>query len=410
MVAKQGWNMLAKPHSLVSRVFKARYFPRTSFLKSSLGYNPSFVWRSLWKSREVLTLGCRWSIGDGSNIMVMNEPWLQGQWEGNVIGPPTQGVYNIFVNNLMLPNMKQWDVQVIQNLFDPVVAMDIFKVPLVEEVVKDTIIWKEEQNGIYSVRSGYRLWRISQANRWSKRVDRNWSNLWNIIAPPRAKHLLWRICRGCLTSRSRLIQHFVQCPAHCLREDRRDVGRFAVLVDEIWKNRNNIVWNDTREEARKIGLQAYFNWHDWFLARRNEERVQEPPSPTVWTPPDEGKFKCNADAGYNNSLGTANKGWCVRKNGGHFIVAGVTWDYSMLPTNVAEAMALKEAMQDAISLQLNNVIFESDSQLVVQVILSNQIGRSEFSHVILAIKNLLHFFLTLRSSSSNAKRIWLPIS
>ncbi|XP_058741937.1 uncharacterized protein LOC131614359 [Vicia villosa] len=143
----------------------------------------------------------------------------------------------------------------------------------------------------------------------------------------------------------------------CHREDRRDAGRFAVLLDELWKNRNNIVWNDTREEATKVGLQAYFSWHDWFLARRTEEGVQEPPSPTVWTPPDEGKFKCNVDAGYNNSLGTSNRGWCVRNNGGHFIIAGVAWNYGLLPTNVAEAMALKEAMQGAISLQLNNVIF-----------------------------------------------------
>jgi len=31
MVAKQGWSFLSKPESLVARVFKSRYFPRSSF-------------------------------------------------------------------------------------------------------------------------------------------------------------------------------------------------------------------------------------------------------------------------------------------------------------------------------------------------------------------------------------------
>jgi hypothetical protein len=63
MVAKQGWNFISKPTSLVARVFKARYFPHSSFTNASLGNNPSFVWRSIWKSRQVLLLGCRWRIG-----------------------------------------------------------------------------------------------------------------------------------------------------------------------------------------------------------------------------------------------------------------------------------------------------------------------------------------------------------
>ncbi|KAK2360556.1 hypothetical protein QL285_085815 [Trifolium repens] len=43
MVAKQGWNLMNKPSTLVSRVFKARYFPHSSFLESNIGNNPSFA-------------------------------------------------------------------------------------------------------------------------------------------------------------------------------------------------------------------------------------------------------------------------------------------------------------------------------------------------------------------------------
>ncbi|PNX97424.1 ribonuclease H [Trifolium pratense] len=48
------------PESLVARVLlKARYFPNSSFFDAQLGYNPSYSWKSLWSSREVLKRGCR---------------------------------------------------------------------------------------------------------------------------------------------------------------------------------------------------------------------------------------------------------------------------------------------------------------------------------------------------------------
>lgn len=118
MVANQGSYMLSKPHTLVFRIFKARVFPQSPFLDAKLGYNPSFVWRSIWKARETLTLGCRCSIGDGSNIMVMNETWIRGPREGCLDGPKKQGAYNLTVNNLMLSNLNQWDIRALYELFD----------------------------------------------------------------------------------------------------------------------------------------------------------------------------------------------------------------------------------------------------------------------------------------------------
>jgi hypothetical protein len=64
MVAKQGWHIMMNPGTLVARIFKARYFPHSSFLEANVGNNPSYVWRCLWKSRCVLNLGCRWRIGE----------------------------------------------------------------------------------------------------------------------------------------------------------------------------------------------------------------------------------------------------------------------------------------------------------------------------------------------------------
>jgi hypothetical protein len=63
MIAKQGWNLLSKPHSLVAKIYKARYFPNSSLFDSKIGHNPSYAWRGIWKARHILMHGCRWSIG-----------------------------------------------------------------------------------------------------------------------------------------------------------------------------------------------------------------------------------------------------------------------------------------------------------------------------------------------------------
>lgn len=54
LLAKQAWRIMTEANPLVSSLMQARYFPRSSFLDAKLGSNPSYVWRSLLESQEVL--------------------------------------------------------------------------------------------------------------------------------------------------------------------------------------------------------------------------------------------------------------------------------------------------------------------------------------------------------------------
>ena len=47
MLARQGWQMLQDQGSLLSRCFKAKYFPRCSFMEALDCLNSSYVWKSL---------------------------------------------------------------------------------------------------------------------------------------------------------------------------------------------------------------------------------------------------------------------------------------------------------------------------------------------------------------------------
>lgn len=47
MLAKQVWRFHTEPNSLISRCFKAKYFPNCDILQATAGNNPSYAWRSI---------------------------------------------------------------------------------------------------------------------------------------------------------------------------------------------------------------------------------------------------------------------------------------------------------------------------------------------------------------------------
>ncbi|GLT27734.1 hypothetical protein SLA2020_027110 [Shorea laevis] len=87
MLGKQGWRLLTNPDSLAAQILKAKYFPRTSFLTADLRPSSSLIWRSIWKSKEILKLGCKRLIGDGRSISIWDDPWLPGDTQFHVNSP-----------------------------------------------------------------------------------------------------------------------------------------------------------------------------------------------------------------------------------------------------------------------------------------------------------------------------------
>ncbi|KAL8134372.1 hypothetical protein AgCh_009411 [Apium graveolens] len=80
LLGKNVWNFYcSRPNSLVTRLFKARYFPGKSILHAATGVGPSFVWTGIWEVKEQLKNGFRWVLGDGESIRIYKDPWLKGK-------------------------------------------------------------------------------------------------------------------------------------------------------------------------------------------------------------------------------------------------------------------------------------------------------------------------------------------
>lgn len=54
MLGKQCWKLMTTPQSLVVRILKARYYPRSAFTDATLGFNPSYTWRSIMATKHVV--------------------------------------------------------------------------------------------------------------------------------------------------------------------------------------------------------------------------------------------------------------------------------------------------------------------------------------------------------------------
>jgi hypothetical protein len=91
----------------------------------------------------------------------------------------------------------------------------ILVVPLLDLVQEDKLIWDEESDGVYSVKSGYQKLMRERDGRWRPRTREEWGRIWKVQAPPKAKHFLWRVCKECLPTRVRLRSRHVQCPQEC---------------------------------------------------------------------------------------------------------------------------------------------------------------------------------------------------
>jgi hypothetical protein len=88
LLAKQGWRLIQNPSSLSAQVIRAKYHPRSCFMEAPLGSRPSFVWRSIWNSRRLLSQVLVWRVGNGCNIKVWGDRWLPTPYTYKVQSPP----------------------------------------------------------------------------------------------------------------------------------------------------------------------------------------------------------------------------------------------------------------------------------------------------------------------------------
>ncbi|KAA3453717.1 reverse transcriptase [Gossypium australe] len=198
LLAKQVRRVLTQPQCLLARVLKARYFPFSDILATKIGSYPSFTWRSICSARDLIEDDMLWSIGKGDRVNIWNDPWLPERENNRLSGHDIRNRW-ITANHLMQPDFATWNDKLIRNLFDEVTANRIRSIPIFGSSLEDTIVWKYEGSGTYSVRSGYRvlskpLLQTTDYNPYHDELKVFYKSLWELKIPDEVEstdHLIW---------------------------------------------------------------------------------------------------------------------------------------------------------------------------------------------------------------------------
>ncbi|XP_074374810.1 uncharacterized protein LOC141715234 [Apium graveolens] len=160
MLGKQVWRLATNPNSLVSRVYKAKYFATSDILHANLGHNLSFIWRSLLEEKNLL-------------------------------------------------------VDVVKAVLNDKDQVQVLAIPLTELNDEDKLFWRLEDTGIYSVKSAYGFLQAQKGNWSEEENDKIWQILWRIKAPPKTLNLVWIALSDCLPTLSHLQQKRVPVQSIC---------------------------------------------------------------------------------------------------------------------------------------------------------------------------------------------------
>ena len=438
LLGRQAWRIMQGDNTLLGKVMRAKYYHRSTFLDAPLGYSPSYSWKGLWSAKALIKEGMIWRVGDGVDIDIWSDPWIADE-EGRFI-QSTRVDEVRRVNDLIRTNTHEWNVELITRLFNSRDTKCILSLPLSVRKPKDGITWAFTKDGVYSVKTAYMLGKRFNLDEFHEA----WIMLWKVEASPKVRLFLWRLCTGSLPTRSLLVyRHMIEnasCPwcgeeetdvhaiflCHRVRELWEDSGCAQLLLNVchapiqetvgswaklevktqqclvnlawcIWAERNARVFNNTTTANPIImaRMHRHIEEHDKYSKKIYGARSGVATSSAkVWKAPSRGVVKLNCDASLT-SEGWVGLGVVARNFEGRVLFAASRRVRAHWPVEIAEGKALLMAIRLARRFGFQEVVLESDSQVLISRLAKGMVYFSDLDSVLEDILMLSSDFISL---------------
>lgn len=138
MLAKQAWRLVNNANPVVTKLMQAKYYPNSKNLNASMGSNPSYIWRSILETQNLIKQGCRRRIGDGRDTRVWQVPWLPSTENGYVTSVMYDELANVTVNNLLDESLQRWDNDVLKDICNERDRQLIHLIPIPMQIRRDS--------------------------------------------------------------------------------------------------------------------------------------------------------------------------------------------------------------------------------------------------------------------------------
>lgn len=455
MLGKQGWRLIMRPSSLCARVLKGKYYHSSDFLSATKKRRSSATWRSILHGREVLRKGLIFRVGPG-NIDAWNDNWIPGARSFRpLMRLDTAAVDQ--VNELFIPGTRVWDEQKLRKSFMALDVLDIMKIKPSLRSETDVLAWAPERNGMYSVRSAYKLLKeeqmasamASSGETRSSEDSRAWEAVWKLSVPPKVRVFWWRILHNSLPSKAELHRRHVAKESHCEVcgdpvESLFHVINSCTVARRFWEEVKKLTgtripefhpstWatDVLRTEVCPSRVAATYicgawvlwsgrnaqhhgrkSWEPGSMARyiaglveelatmKTPPRAAKPARRGRWQRPERGWVKVNTDAAFDALTCSGRAGVVIRDDQGSILAAAARWLDDVPDVLTAEALAAKEGLELAAELGCDDVILEVDSRMLQQFLQDTSGVRS-------AIGGLCFDISELGRSFRNFKVFWV---
>jgi hypothetical protein len=184
-------------------LLKAKYYPSGELIDTAFIKNTSPSWQGVMHGLDLLKRGVIWRINSGSKVQIWRDNWLP---RGNlkVIGKSSNSRIR-WVSDLIDPSTKLWKEDLVRKLFHEADADYILRIKLPSFTGNDYLAWHHERNGIFSVKSAYKLASDIQSGASIAGTSTNdpgkrdmWNLVWKAKVPPKVKVFGWKLATNSL--------------------------------------------------------------------------------------------------------------------------------------------------------------------------------------------------------------------
>ncbi|KAK6144534.1 hypothetical protein DH2020_021354 [Rehmannia glutinosa] len=366
LLCKQAWQILTCLSTLLSRIFKAKYFPRGDIFSAQLGHRPSWSWRSIFDSIKSLKLGCRKFIRSGSTTNIWEDPWVPLHSDFLIHSAhPTPSRLRI-VADLIDHEAGCWKFPLVRSFFSDSEAKTILEMPLNTSNSHDLWGWHFSKNGKFLYARPTIPLFLQQNHPSFRTFTRQAALLLTHLGKKNAKlrippHLtqlfLWRCLTGSIATHDNLeIRNLDMCEI------------LAVVCDFIWYARNKKKFENIDPDPLAIALAANNKLVDFNAAHSWPERSSLALSSSCLTKRSPIGPCIFFDGAISTSGSCAGTGVVVYDAAGKFVQGHSKKFPGISNAEVAELLALREALWVGRQLNLSLVEIFGDAAAIILAI------------------------------------------
>jgi hypothetical protein len=182
-----------------------------------------------------------YQVGTGSSVNIWQDPWIPQLPNFTPPIPPSDHPLEFQqVADLIIHETKQWNYELLHNLFEPQTANLIQKIHIPSLPTEDRIIWVPNKNETFTTKSAYLVDQHSRISDSGPLQPTEWKKLWNLKVNERLKLMLWKIAWESLSTKEFIGNHIhlddINCP-HCNSQTESVVHLFfeCPIAVIIWR-------------------------------------------------------------------------------------------------------------------------------------------------------------------------------